>query len=76
MNKVFIILAFPHLHWGDAYVWKVFSSLDKAKEELNRLAKQYKMVASSYNDTEIIATMPPVKEYRFLAFELCDFFVE
>ena len=74
MNEVFIILAFPHLHCGETYIWRVFSSLDKAKEELNRLAEQYKM--EFHDDTEIIATMPPVKEYRFLAFEICDFFVE
>lgn len=74
MNEVFVILAFPHTHWGETYIWKVFSSFNKAKKELNRLAEQYKM--EFHGETEIIATMPPVKEYRFLAFEIWNFFVE
>lgn len=73
MNKVFIILAFPHIGWGDCYVWKVFNSFDKAKEELNKLAEKHEMV--SYNDKEIVGTLSPSRQHRFIAFEIFDSFV-
>lgn len=73
MDEVFIIMAFPHIGYGSPYVWSVYSSRKKAKREMDKIAKKYRM---EYNKEELISTLSPSIKYRFESFEIVRFFVD